>query len=164
MISWTIFAVGSAAAQAPDRPAFVLRELRQTHPLLLTAPELPAPPADLPGLPLRTPGEAHCTAAGADLGPGTWLPQAWDVALHLRLEQANMLPAKMQARLDELGVLALVAVDAETKAIRAEDAVERANAQVPRGYSIWTVAAWTGGGVVTAGVVGFIVGFVLGGH
>lgn len=155
-------ATSGAAADETDRPALVLRRLADTHPRLLTAPVLPEPPGDLPGIPLRTPADARCSADGGDLGAGAWLPMAWSDYVHRKLEAGGMLPARFQAQLDELGALAVVAVDAESRVIVAEQAVERAKVQVPRGHPTWRVVLWVAGGVAAGAAAGMVVGYVAG--
>lgn len=152
----------SAAAEELDRPALVrpalvLRRLASTHPRLLLAPELPELPADLIGLPLRTPAEARCVASGAALGAGVWLPQSWSDYVHTRLEACGMMPARVQAQLDGLATLALVAIDAESRVIVAERAVDLARAQAPAGYALGAVIGWAVGGFLAgAAAVGVL--------
>lgn len=160
-----ILLTGSVITGAPspeaDRPALVLRRLADTHPRLLTAPELEPPPAGLAGITLETPDEATCVSRGIDLGVGTWVPQAWSQAINLLLERCVMLPVRFQGQLDEVGNLAVVAVDAESRVIIAEQAVERARERTPVGHSTWMLVAWTGGGLVIGALGGLVAGLVL---
>lgn len=144
-------------------PVAALKALRLERPLLFEAPGLPAFPKDLPGRVLEVPAETICrdSLTGADAGPGTFFPKVWADAIRLRLREAGMLEPKAQARLDALGDLALVAIDAQGQAVRADSAIDAARARLEVGIPVWQAVIFVAGGVALGVLVGFGAGTVL---
>lgn len=149
-----VISAGSAAAD----PVSAFKTLRLQVPELFVAPPLPDMDVDkLPGLPLDVPADANCkTVSGDPLGEGAYLPRAWADALRLQLERGEVYPARAQKRLDELGDLALVALDAQGQAVRADAAADAVQTRVAAEPSFWDYLPPVAGALAAGIVIGFV--------
>lgn len=145
-----------AQSASPD-PVGAFKALRIERPALFVAPELPdMDVAGLQGLPLDIPADGTCvTKTGAPLGEGAYLPRPWADTLRLQIERGEVYPARIQKRLDELGALALVALDAQGEAVSADAAAEATRVRV-EGPSFWDYLPPVLGGVAFGMAVGFL--------
>ena len=132
--------------------------VRETHPELFTAPDLPEWPQGLPQ-PLTVPLSARCwDHRGSDTGPGTFVPLSRSQAVLDRLRMLDAYPQRCQARLDALADgLGSVCVTALAGAV--DVATTRADAE--HGAEVESGFDW--GDLIVAGSVAFAVGLVTGG-
>jgi len=148
----------SIATQAPTTTGELLRQVREAHPDLFTAPEVEPWPQGLP-IPLKTPEEARCfDLSGAALGDGAWLPSKRARVVAARLRRLDVYPGQAQARLDELvgaiGDRPICEVAGDGASSSASEAAREECDRPPAGYSLGSVLTWAALGLAFGMAVG----------